>query len=156
MEIRAYQDSDKEEIINLILTIQQKEFNVPIKREDQPDLETIPDFYQGTFWVATISENIVGTIALIDFGDNNAALRKMFVKKEFRGSEFNLASKLLKTAINWCQINQIEKIYLGTFRVLRAAIRFYEKNGFNEVAIAELPINFPRMEVDTNFFKYNV
>ncbi|MEZ0129350.1 hypothetical protein AB9T88_06055 [Flavobacterium sp. LBUM151] len=36
-----------EAAIDLILTIQQKEFNVPITIEDQPDLLNIKDFYYG-------------------------------------------------------------------------------------------------------------
>jgi hypothetical protein len=38
LEINLVNDTHSEEIIDLVLNIQQKEFNVPITIEDQPDL----------------------------------------------------------------------------------------------------------------------
>ncbi|MDK9722463.1 MAG: GNAT family N-acetyltransferase [Rhodospirillales bacterium] len=64
------------------------EFGLPITALDQPDLASIPDFYlQGTgnFWVAEAGGVIVGTIALKDIGNRQAALRKMFAAKAYRG-----------------------------------------------------------------------
>lgn len=31
--------------------------------------------------------------------------------------------------------------------------RFYEKNGFTEIDVAQLPENFPIMQVDKKFYK---
>jgi hypothetical protein len=47
-------------------------------------------------------------------------------------------------------------VYLGTIDRLRAALRFYAKNGFVEVQKESLPASFPRMAVDTRFFRYDV
>jgi N-acetylglutamate synthase-like GNAT family acetyltransferase len=47
----------------------------------------------------------------------------------------------------------VKEIYLGTTDKFRAAHRFYEKNGFNEIAEYNLPGNFPVMEVDTKFYQ---
>ncbi len=44
MDIQQLDNTYSEELINLILTIQQKEFNVPITIEDQPDLKEIEIF----------------------------------------------------------------------------------------------------------------
>lgn len=159
MEIRTYQVKDKEDVIQLLLNIQQNEFKVAITLVDQPDLDIIPTYYQqnkGNFWVAILNEELIGTIALIDFGDNKVALRKMFVKKEYRGIELAVASKLFNTVLQWCCQNKIEGIYLGTIERLIAAIRFYKKNGFKEIDKNNLPVNFPRMEIDTHFFEYHV
>jgi N-acetylglutamate synthase-like GNAT family acetyltransferase len=100
IQIRTFQSQDTEQIVNLILTIQQVEFQVPITIQDQPDLLEIPNFYQqgnGNFWVAVQGDEVVGTIALIDCGRPIGAIRKMFVKKEFRGKELGIAQKLLDT-----------------------------------------------------------
>jgi hypothetical protein len=73
------------ELINMILTIQQIEFGVPVTRKDQPDLEIIPTFYQqgnGNFWITLKNKEVIGSIALIDIGNGNGALQKMFVKEE--------------------------------------------------------------------------
>jgi hypothetical protein len=75
-------------VVDVILPIQQAEFNIPISLEAQPDLLDIPGFYQknnGNFWVALQGNEVVGTVALLDIGRGPGALRKMFVKKPFRG-----------------------------------------------------------------------
>lgn len=84
LEIKTINNTYSESVINLILTIQQKEFNVPITIEDQPDLMQIEEFYfasGGGFWGAFIDGELVGTIALVKFDKNAAAIRKMFVKR---------------------------------------------------------------------------
>ena len=56
--IKQYTKDYMEDVITLILAIQQKEFNVPITREDQPDLSDVENFYQsgnGNFgWLCMI------------------------------------------------------------------------------------------------------
>ncbi|XHR93373.1 GNAT family N-acetyltransferase [Mucilaginibacter sp. UC70_90] len=80
-----------QQIIDIILPIQQIEFNVPITLEAQPDLLDIETNYHqtgGDFWGAIYNEQLVGTIALIAFDNNAAAIRKMFVLKEYRGKSW--------------------------------------------------------------------
>lgn len=157
--IKPIENQYSDAIVELILSIQQKEFNVPITIEDQPDLLTINTFYYaggGGFWGAFINEELVGTIALIKFADNEAAIRKMFVKKEFRGKEFSIAQKLLDTLIEYCKENKIDDLYLGTISKLEAALRFYEKNHFVEIQKEELPNAFPWMAPDNVFRHLNL
>jgi putative acetyltransferase len=154
--IQTFENQDTNQIVELILTIQQKEFNVPVTIEDQPDLLTIPDFYQrgkGNFWTAKYEGNVVGTIALIDCGENIGAIRKMFVKKEFRGKDFGIAQRLFDTLQEAAKRAEMTNIYLGTLERLQAAIRFYERNGFTMIAKTDLPKVFPIMAVDTHFFE---
>ena len=50
------------EVVDLILNIQQKEFNVAITIEDQPDLLNIKNFYYTSgvhFWVAFVNYELV-------------------------------------------------------------------------------------------------
>lgn len=155
--IEEYSDRYKDEVISLILSIQREEFNIPILKEDQPDLGDIPNFYQsgsGNFWVALCDNQIVGTISLLDIGNNQVALRKMFVKAAYRGIVYNTAKILLLESISWAMQTGITEIYLGTTERFLAAHRFYEKNGFEHISIEELPGNFPIMKVDTRFYKY--
>jgi hypothetical protein len=44
------------------------------------------------------------------------------------------------------------EVYLGTTEKFFAAHRFYEKNGFREIAQTKLPASFPIMTVDTKFY----
>lgn len=158
IQISPYQSTYQQPIIDLILDIQQNEFNVPITLEDQPDLLIIPDFYcqnGGNFWIATTSEGqLVGTIALIDIGDGMGALRKMFVHRKYRGKALGVASLLLHTLLAHCRVNQINAVYLGTNPRLQAAMRFYEKNGFVQLPKDTLPVEFPLMGVDSIFYEY--
>lgn len=148
-----------EEIANLILGIQIGEFQVPITRRDQPDLDNIPAVYQqnnGNFWVALHAGKVIGTIAAIDFGDDLLALRKMFVHRDFRGREHGTAQRLWETLLDWSTERQVRAIFLGTIERLAAARRFYLRNGFTEIAKNDLPENFPRMAVDTLFYRKNI
>lgn len=154
LEIKTINNIYSESVIDLILNIQQKEFNVPITIEDQPDLKQIEEFYfasGGGFWGAFINGELVGTIALVKFAENAAAIRKMFVKKEFRGKEHNIAQKLLEILIVYCNQNGIEEVYLGTVSILKAALRFYERNHFKIIDKELLPAKFPLMNADNIF-----
>jgi len=155
MKIIPYSPEYSKEIISLILSIQQVEFEILVTSEDQPDLQDIPKFYQhgnGNFWIALAEEKVVGTIGLLDIGNHQAALRKMFVKSAYRGSSHTVAKQLLDELLRWSNIHGIRKIFLGTTAKFLAAHRFYEKNGFQEVERSELPASFPMMDVDTKFY----
>lgn len=154
MQIRPIQNEYENEIVDLILNIQQKEFNVPITLADQPDLLDIQNFYfksGGTFLGAFIDGKLVGTIALVKFNPEAAAIRKMFVKKEFRGKEFQIAQQLLEQLIEYSKENGIKNLYLGTVSLLQAALRFYEKNSFATIPKEALPADFPLMKPDNVF-----
>lgn len=140
--------------VDLILSIQQKEFNVPITLEDQPDLLAIDRFYYtdgGCFWGAFIGEELVGTIALVKYADQEGAIRKMFVKKEYRGKELAIAQQLLEILIAYSKENGVEHLYLGTVSILEAALRFYERNHFVRIEKEALPEQFPLMSADNVF-----
>jgi putative acetyltransferase len=154
--IRSYIQADTQQIIKLILDIQLLEFQVPITLEEQPDLLKIADYYQkagGDFWVAhTETGEIVGTIALVNCGGAVGCVRKMFVKKAFRGLPFQIAQKLLNKLVSFAQSKNIKAIYLGTVAKLQAAIAFYQRNGFEFLPKENLPAQFPIMAVDTHFY----
>jgi GNAT superfamily N-acetyltransferase len=146
-------------VVDVILPIQQSEFGIPITLEAQPDLLDIPGFYQrgnGNFWVALHNSEIVGTTSLLDIGNNQGALRKMFVKAPFRGRQYGIALRLLDVLLRWCARRNLREIYLGTTAKFLAAHRFYEKNGFSEILQSELPSTFPVMSVDTKFYRLSL
>jgi N-acetylglutamate synthase-like GNAT family acetyltransferase len=155
MIIQAFSPEYQDQVIDLILTIQRDEFLIPIQLSDQPDLLDIPKFYQqnnGNFWIAIDHDIVIGTIALIDIGQSQGTLRKMFVLPEYRGQTKGIGKKLLETLINWSQQKGLNSVYLGTTEQFKAAHRFYEKNGFIEIKKNQLPSQFPVMKVDTKFY----
>lgn len=154
--IREFSLPYQDEVCQLILDIQQNEFHVPITISDQPDLLTIPEFYQngrGNFWIALHEGKVAGTIALVDFSAHQAALRKMFVQKNYRGKEWGTAQKLMDELLRWASEKSIDEIYLGSLSQMHAAHSFYRRNGFTEIPKGNLPLNFPLVHVDSVFFE---
>lgn len=157
--VRIYEPADAEAVASVILPIQREEFGIAVTREGQPDLADIANFYQsgaGNFWVAESDGAIIGTVGLRDIGFKQAALRKMFVSAPYRGRAHGVAQALLDTLVQWSEAQGLKSIYLGTTSKFLAAHRFYEKNGFAEVGESELPPEFPRMSVDSKFYRLGV
>ena len=158
IEILPYTEQFLSGVVDVILPIQQSEFDIPITLDAQPDLLDIPAYYQqrnGNFWIALNGSEVVGTIALKDIGNREGALRKMFVKAKYRGATAGVSNNLLQVLLRWCEQKRFRHIYLGTTPKFLAAHRFYEKNGFTEVGKVELPDTFPVMAVDTKFYKHS-
>ena len=142
-----------------IVGIQRDEFQIAITLEDQPDLQDIPAFYQqgaGNFWVALAEGKVVGTVALLDLGNHQGALRKMFVHAGYRGPALGVSARLLETLLEWSRAQGVKEVYLGTTEKFLAAHRFYERNGFQQVPADQLPPGFPKMAVDTRFYRLTV
>ncbi|SCB59834.1 Acetyltransferase (GNAT) domain-containing protein [Rhizobium aethiopicum] len=159
IEIRPFAAGDADDVLSVILPIQREEFGIDITADAQPDLRVIPDFCQsgkGQFWVAVKDGAIVGTLGLKDMGNNQAALRKMFVAAEVRGREHGVAARLLERMFAHARAVGLADIFLGTTDKFVAAHRFYEKNGFTEIAKSALPRSFPLMAVDSKFYRYKV
>ncbi|GAB2602505.1 GNAT family N-acetyltransferase [Spirosoma areae] len=156
IRIVPYTAQHQQGVIDLVLGIQQAEFGIPISLADQPDLLTIETFYQskrGGFWCAlTETGHVVGTISLIDVGEEFGTIRKMFVHADFRGRELALATLLLQTLEDHAAAVDLKTLYLGTLDILAAAQRFYAKNGYLPIAMTDLPNAFPRMRLDNRFF----
>ncbi len=73
MDIQTFRAEHQPGIVELILSIQQAEFGLAITLEAQPDLLNIPEFYQhgnGNFWVAISQGVAIGTISLLDIGND--------------------------------------------------------------------------------------
>ncbi|MDT9002283.1 GNAT family N-acetyltransferase [Paucibacter sp. APW11] len=155
LKIRTATPADTDAITALILPIQQQEFGIPITLEAQPDLGNIQQFYQhgaGNFWLAELDGQVVGSIALLDIGNQQAALRKMFVAGPFRGRDFGVAASLLDELLSWARRQRLSDIFLGTTDKFLAAHRFYEKHGFEALGRTALPTSFPVMAVDSKFY----
>lgn len=145
-----------EGVAALIIGIQRDEFGIQITLDDQPDLRDIAGFYQqgaGNFWVAVSDGEVVGTVALLDIGNGQGALRKMFVHAGYRGSGHGVSAGLLEILLEWSREGGLKEVYLGTTEKFLAAHRFYERNGFQQIAATELPLSFPRMALDTRFYR---
>ena len=157
--VRPFVPEDAESIQRLVLAIQRDEFGVPVTLEEQPDLRDVPAYYQkgrGAFWVAVEGPDLVGTIGLLDIGHGQGALRKMFVAPSHRGAAIGVGAALLQACLEWAATAGMHEVLLGTTEQFRAAHRFYEKWGFVEIPPEALPAHFPRMRLDTRFYRYQL
>jgi N-acetylglutamate synthase-like GNAT family acetyltransferase len=165
IRIETYAAHHRNSLIEMILAIQQDEFQLPITYGEQKDLHDITAAYRigaGQFWVAqapnTPPDFVVGSLGLHDMGPGHAgkrqgALRKMFVRKEYRGGgEQGVAAQLVKTLEGHAKRNGIAELYLGTTEAFKAAHRFYAKRGYTPLSADDLPDNFVRLAVDTRFY----
>jgi N-acetylglutamate synthase-like GNAT family acetyltransferase len=159
LNIEKYSNKYESQVQQLIIEIQSNEFQLDIDLDRQPDLNDISNFYQqglGNFWVALINEKVVGTISLLDIGNRQTALRKMFVDKNYRGKEYKVGQQLLDNVIEYSKIIGVEEMFLGTTEKFIAAQKFYEKNNFIEIEKECLPKAFPIMDVDVKFYKFSL
>ncbi len=154
VKIVLFEEKYTQEVVDLIIPIQRNEFNIMLSVEDQPDLLRIKEEYidtGGNFWVALFEGKVIGTIALVKLQNHCGAIKKMFVTKDFRG-EKQIGRKLLDTLVSYCKEQGYEYLYLGTVEVLKAAQKFYKKNGFELIEKTEMPKDYHLMDVDTVFF----
>ncbi len=140
--------------IDMLMLCISEEFSEPISLTKLPDtpsaaLNTTPVPY--LYLLATLKEEVIGTISLISLKEGNAVLRKMFLHKDFRGK--GIAKMLLNEVLNWAVENNIKAIYLGTMTQFVVAQKFYEKNGFNHISSNHLPDDFPINPVDEIFYQ---
>lgn len=159
LALRPFAPDDAAAVVAHVLAIQREEFGLPITASDQPDLLDVPGHYQhgaGGFWVAPSGAGVVGTVGLLDVGGGHGVLRKMFVAAAARGPNTGLAAALLTTVVDHARRAGLHTLWLGTTDAFTAAHRFYEKHGFERVPAAAWPGAFPRMAVDTRFYRRTI
>jgi GNAT superfamily N-acetyltransferase len=94
--------------------------------------EFIRNFEEGRdgFWVATISGEFAGSIAVDGSeGDKEGArLRWLIVLSKFQGQ--GIGTTLIKESVDFCRKAGFKKVYLWTFEGLDEARSVYERVGF--------------------------
>lgn len=149
VEIIRYEKGYELATKKLILGILAKEFG--LGDEELEDLDDLQGFYQrgrGGFWIAVENGEIVGSVAIKDYGAGRGYLKRLYVATGYRGT--GLAKKLLDTALHYAKEAGFREIFLGTVPEMAAANRFYSKNGFER--ISKLPGDLPEFG-DTIFYR---
>ena len=141
MKIIAYTDKHKDQTIRLILNILEDEFGYT--GIERPDLQEIPKVYQNdaksNFWLAISDNEVVGTIAIKNYGNGQGLLKRMYVKQEMRSK--GIGQKLLDALMEFAKKSKYKTIFTSTVEEFASARNFYKKNGFAE--IEKLPENLP-------------
>ena len=153
MNIMSYSDQYKNQIISLILHIQNDEARINLSVEEQPDLLDINKSYiegGGNFWLAFDNGQVIGTIALMNYGNHNAVLKKFFVREDYRSQKVGL--KLYKKFHERAEEQGFKIILLDTPSVATASHRFYEKNGFIRIAKRSIPCEYTYPDRDSYLY----
>jgi beta-phosphoglucomutase-like phosphatase (HAD superfamily)/N-acetylglutamate synthase-like GNAT family acetyltransferase len=159
LTIKPFQTKYQPGVVSLIVHIQEGEFNLPVNQDQHVELKNIPATFQqgnGNYWIALDHERVIGTMGFFDLGQSLLQLRDVFVHEDYRGEQKGVSKKLLNTLLTWAKERKIQTIYLGTTALFLAAHRFYEKNGFIEIAKNRLPPQMSCHPADTKFYRYDL
>ena len=141
LKLRQIRQDDNNAVKNLISSIMNDEFPENAKAYTTDDLENTCEQYNGKneiFYVAEEAKGyIVGTVGIKNDTHNTALLRRLFLKKEFRGKSYG--SKLLQHALDFCKDHGYKKIIFRGTDAMAGAYRTCLKNGFCEKDILVLP-----------------
>ena len=97
------------------------------------DLDDIEKYYLkngGIFYVGIMDGYIIGTSAVKKIDDNKCEIKRIYLKKEFRGRGFG--KELFLKALEYAQDNY-STIVLKTNVELKDSINMYIKNSFSAV-----------------------
>lgn len=104
------------------------------------------------FWYAIDEKGaVIGSVGLFKIDANNAEIKKFYVDKQYRGRK--VAQGLILKLLQAAKTHKITNLYLGTIDILKNAVSFYEKYGFERVSKKAMPAKFKFCEVDNMFYK---
>ncbi len=133
--IVEFQPKYKNQVIDLIGETLKELRVIPNTNEplDDEDLFKIPEIYsgRGKFWIALVNNQLIGTVAIRDMGNNQAKLNRMFVLSKYHGKK--VGQDLLDTALNFARKQKFKEVTLNTHLLMKRAHHFYEKNGFQKI-----------------------
>lgn len=131
--IKEFEDRYNDEVNNFIISVFVEEYGFEQFRkglQEQNNNEYINK--GGNLWIALNEDDeIVGTIALKKHNDAEAELKKLYVRKDYRGT--GLSKELYSKVMEKSKINDYNRIFLGTYDKLESAIHFYLKRGFTQI-----------------------
>lgn len=87
----------------------------------------------GQIFLALVDGEAVGTVALINEGENSFELAKMAVTAKFQG--LKIGDKLMSACLDYAKKNGIKRVFLLSNRKLFPAINLYKKFGFQEIPL---------------------
>ncbi|KAM6132373.1 putative N-acetyltransferase camello [Pterocles gutturalis] len=95
------------------------------------------------FWVAEADERVVGTAGVRPAEDGELALKRMVVRKEYRG--LGIGTALCRAALAFARESGCRAVVLNTLTVQREARALYERVGFRPHRRYVLPTAYGRL-----------
>lgn len=136
VNIRPVQPADAPEVKSLIEGIMGDEFSAARGLYAIHDIDDPAKYYSGSkdiFLVAELDGRVVGTVAIKEDTQKTALLRRIFVRKDFRGQGYG--EKLLAKAMEFCFEHDYENVVFRGVDKMQKALKLCLKNGFQESAI---------------------
>lgn len=99
------------------------------------EMEELPGHYaepRGCLFIAHEHQEAAGCVALRDFGDNVAELKRLYVRPQFRG--LGLGKRLTLRTIEEARQLGYARILLDTVPSMKPAITLYRSLGFKPIA----------------------
>lgn len=158
--IQVYDDRYKEEVIDLILHVQNVEYNVGISAEEQPDILDIQSNYLkdgGCFWVGINDHGeVVGSIGLQKKTKEVAVLKKFFVYQDYRGKEIGIGVSLYEALLEFAKKEGFSKVILDTPSKATRSHGFYKKVGFKQIDKEDLPVQYDYPDRNSLIFELDL
>lgn len=144
MKIQRFSADRNEEVKKFVLDVlAEAGFQYdPIKDFDLDDIHGYYLDHGGMFFTGIIYHEVMGTSAVRQINDDNCEIKRIYVKKEFRGRGYG--KELFLQALDFAK-DHYNVITLKTDRSLVEAVNMYLKSGFSII----------KREDDTLFFSYN-
>ena len=141
VRIRPFQPTDQQAAQQLILTGLAEHWG-SLDPTLNPDLDDIATNYaHGTFLVAVLDGEVVGTGAIVPENENGRIVRMSVAKAKRRQG---IATVILNALIQIAQENQYQQIVLETTSTWEDAISFYQRSGFTITHHADGDTHFTR------------
>lgn len=121
-----YTDMLRENDREMAMYLDVQNYNEEIK-----NLEVKYGMPEGRLYAALVDDQVAGCIALRKINEENAEVKRLFVKPEFRG--YKLGEKLVKQLIEDAREIGYKHILLDTLPFLKSAIKLYQNLGFYEI-----------------------
>ena len=132
-KIKEFENRYNEEVNKFIISVFVEEYGFEECRkelEEQNNNEYIQN--GGELWIAVDEEdNVIGTIGLKKHNDREVELKKLYVRKDYRGK--GLSKELYNIMLEKSKHDKFDRIFLGTYDKLETAINFYLKRGFSPI-----------------------
>lgn len=140
--IRPYEAADQAAVRSLFITVNRLlapegmagVFETYIENSLRQEIDRIEDYYasrNGTFWVATQNQALVGMAGIEEVGDKEMELRRMYVDPTLRRQ--GIARQFLDFVEAYCTENGVKKLHLSTSEIQDAALSFYRNSGYQLV-----------------------
>lgn len=131
LTIRKCQSGDVKAVRELVTSVLNEEFPKEAQAYPTNDLNDILDSYGKlgeAFFVATIGDQVVGTVGIKREDERVALLRRLFVAQDCRRKKVGV--QLLERAIDFCREVGYDEVIIKTTSTMDRAVQLCEKRGF--------------------------